>query len=181
MVDGALWVMQVLNGLQLGLLLFLVASGLTLVFGILDFVNLAHASLYMWGAMICASLTLYLGSFLLAVVVSLPLTGLLGWAVERFVARKLYGRDHLDQVLATFGLILVLSTSAHIIWGPQGIAVPLPEWLRGQVHWGESLVLPTYRLVIIAAGLVAAAGLFWLVNHTRLGRDRNRKSGKCIY
>lgn len=169
MVDGALVVMQVLNGLQLGLLLFLVASGLTLVFGILDFVNLAHASLYMWGAMICASLTLYFGNFFLAMVVALPLTGLLGWAVERWVARKLYGRDHLDQVLATFGLILVLSTGAHLIWGPQGIAVPLPQWLRGQVQWGESLVLPTYRLLIIGAGLAAAAGLFWLVNHTRLG------------
>ena len=169
MVDTALLVMQILNGLQLGLLLFLVASGLTLVFGILDFVNLAHASLYMLGAMICASFTFWLGSFLLAVIAALPLTALIGWAIEHFVARRLYGRDHLDQVLATFGLILVLSTAAQIIWGPQGIAVPLPQWLRGQVHLSESLVLPTFRLVIIAAGLLAAVGLFWLVNHTRLG------------
>ena len=168
-MDAALVVMQVLNGLQLGLLLFLVASGLTLVFGILDFVNLAHASLYMLGAMICASITFWVDSFLLAIVIALPLTATIGWAIEYFVARKLYGRDHLDQVLATFGLILVLGTSAHLVWGPQGIAVPLPEWLQGQVQFSESLILPRYRLLIIAAGLAAAGGLFWLVNFTRLG------------
>lgn len=168
-MDAALVVMQVLNGLQLGLLLFLVASGLTLVFGILDFVNLAHASLYMLGAMICASITFWVDSFLLAIVIALPLTAAIGWAIEYFVARKLYGRDHLDQVLATFGLILVLGTSAHLVWGPQGIAVPLPEWLQGQVQFSESLILPRYRLLIIAAGLAAAGGLFWLVNFTRLG------------
>ena len=168
-MDAALFIMQVLNGLQLGLLLFLVASGLTLVFGIMDFVNLAHASLYMVGAMICASVTFVVDGFLWAIVIALPLTALVGWAVERFVARKLYARDHLDQVLATFGLILVLGTSAHLIWGPQGIAVPLPEWLRGQVTLSETLILPRYRLLIIGAGLSAAAGLFWLVNYTRLG------------
>lgn len=168
-MDAALFIMQVLNGLQLGLLLFLVASGLTLVFGIMDFVNLAHASLYMVGAMICASVAFVVDSFLWAIVIALPLTALVGWAVERFVARKLYARDHLDQVLATFGLILVLGTSAHLIWGPQGIAVPLPEWLRGQVTLSETLILPRYRLLIIGAGLSAAGGLFWLVNYTRLG------------
>lgn len=168
-MDTSLLVIQTLNGVQLGLLLFLVASGLTLVFGILDFVNLAHASLYMLGAFICASLTFVLGSFLLAVVVSLPITALIGWAVERFVARPLYARDHLDHVLATFGLILVLDTAAHLIWGPEGIAVPLPDWLNGQIALSETLVIPTYRLLIIGAGLSAAGGLFWLVNYTRLG------------
>ena len=168
-MDTSLFIIQTLNGLQLGLLLFLVASGLTLVFGILDFVNLAHASLYMLGAFICATLTFALGNFLIAVAIALPITGALGWAVERFIARPLYSRDHLDHVLATFGLILVLDTSAHLIWGPQGIAVPLPAWLDGQVTLTETLVLPTYRLLIIAAGLAAAGVLFWLVNHTRLG------------
>ena len=168
-MDTSLLIIQTLNGLQLGLLLFLVASGLTLVFGILDFVNLAHASLYMLGAFICATLTFALGNFLIAVVVALPITAALGWAVERFVARPLYSRDHLDHVLATFGLILVLDTSAHLIWGPQGIAVPLPPWLDGQVVLSETLVLPTYRLLIIAAGLTAAGFLFWMVNYTRLG------------
>ncbi len=168
-MDTSLLVIQTLNGLQLGLLLFLVASGLTLVFGILDFVNLAHASLYMLGAFICATLTYAVGNFFLAVLIALPVTAALGWGVERFVARPLYARDHLDHVLATFGLILVLDTAAHLIWGPEGIAVPLPEAFRGQIALSETLVIPTYRLVIIAAGLAAAAGLYWMVTHTRLG------------
>lgn len=168
-MDFSLLIVQVLNGLQLGLLLFLVASGLTLVFGILDFVNLAHASLYMVGAMICASLTIALANFVLALLIALPLTAAVGWGIERAIARKLYGRDHLDHVLATFGLILVLGTIAHLIWGPKGISVPLPNVLRGQVALSETVVLPTYRLVIIATGLAAAAFLFWLVNYTRLG------------
>ncbi|MBS8226468.1 branched-chain amino acid ABC transporter permease [Vannielia litorea] len=168
-MDTSLLVIQTLNGLQLGLLLFLVASGLTLVFGILDFVNLAHASLYMLGAFICASLTYAVGNFFLAVLIALPVTALLGWGVERFIARPLYSRDHLDHVLATFGLILVFDTAAHLIWGPEGIAVPLPQAFRGQLELSETLVIPTYRLVIIAAGLAAAGGLYWMVTHTRLG------------
>ena len=167
-MDTSLLVIQTLNGLQLGLLLFLVASGLTLVFGILDFVNLAHGSLYMLGAFFCASLTYAFGNFLLAVLVALPCTALVGYLVERFVARPLYARDHLDHVLGTFGLILVLDTLVHMIWGPEGLAVPLPDYLRGQVSF-LGAVVPTFRLLIIAAGLAAAAGLFWLVNRTRLG------------
>lgn len=168
-MDYTLLFVQVLNGLQLGLLLFLVASGLTLVFGILDFVNLAHGSIYMVGAFICASLTFVLGNFLWAVLVALPLTGLVGFAIERVVARNLYDRDHLEQVLGTFGLILVLDTLAHMIWGPAGIAVPLPAWLDGQVHLFADVVIPTYRLLIIGTGLAVAGGLIWLVNYTKLG------------
>ncbi|MGR3804285.1 branched-chain amino acid ABC transporter permease [Marinibacterium profundimaris] len=167
-MDLTLFTIQLLNGLQLGLLLFLVASGLTLVFGILDFVNLAHASLYMLGAFICASFTLWLGNFVWGVLLALPVTALVGLVVERVVARPLYARDHLDQVLATFGLILVIDTAAQLIWGPAGIAVPLPDWLEGQVQIG-AVTLPSFRLLIIGAGLMAAAGLFWLVNYTRLG------------
>lgn len=168
-MDLSLLVIQTLNGIQLGLLLFLVASGLTLVFGILDFVNLAHGSLYMLGAFICASLTFALGDFILALIVALPLTGILGYLVERLVARNLYHRDHLDHVLGTFGLILVLDTLAHMIWGPQGIAIPLPHWLEGQVPLFGDAVVPTFRLLIIAMGLSTAMLLFWLVNYTRLG------------
>ena len=168
-MDTSLFVIQTLNGLQLGLLLFLVASGLTLVFGILDFVNLAHGSLYMVGAFICATLTFALGNFLWAVLVAVPITAVVGYLVERFVARSLYQRDHLDHVLATFGLILVFESVVHLIWGPEGITVPLPAWLDGQTPlWGD-VVVPTFRLLIIAAGLAAAGGLFWLVNFTRLG------------
>jgi branched-chain amino acid transport system permease protein len=168
-VDTSLLVIQTLNGLQLGLLLFLVASGLTLVFGILDFVNLAHGSLYMLGAFICATLTFALGDFILAMIVAVPLTGVIGYAVERLVARKLYQRDHLDHVLATFGLILVMDTAAHMIWGPAGIAIPLPHWLEGQVALTSEIVIPSFRFLIIAMGLATAALLFWLVNYTRLG------------
>ncbi|MFZ9990065.1 MAG: branched-chain amino acid ABC transporter permease, partial [Burkholderiaceae bacterium] len=117
-LDLNLVLMQLVNGLQLGLLLFMVAAGLTLVFGILDFVNLAHASVYMVGAMICASLSFIVGGFLPALVLAVPLTALVGLLIERLVARRLYSRGHLDHVLATFGLILVLNTSAHLIWGP---------------------------------------------------------------
>jgi len=168
-VDYTLLFVQVLNGLQLGLLLFLVASGLTLVFGILDFVNLAHGSIYMIGAFICASLTFVLGNFLWAVLVALPLTGLVGYAVELLVARRLYDKDHLDHVLGTFGLLLVLDTLAHMIWGPAGITVPLPAWLDGQIELFEGANIPVFRLLIIGTGLAVAAGLFWLVNYTRLG------------
>ena len=168
-MDTTLLVTQVLNGLQLGLLLFLVASGLTLVFGILDFVNLAHGSLYMLGAFICASLTFATGNYLLAILISLPLIGLAGYLVERLVARHLYERDHLDHVLGTFGLILVIDTLVHIFWGPQGIAIPLPQWLDGQVVLPGAIEVPTFRLLIIGTGLAAAAGLFFIVNMTRLG------------
>ena len=168
-MDYTLLFIQTLNGVQLGLLLFLVASGLTLVFGILDFVNLAHGSIYMLGAFICASLTFLVGNFLLAILIALPITGLVGYLIERVVARSLYTRDHLDHVLGTFGLILVLDTSAHLIWGPEGIAVPLPAWLDGRVTLFDGVVVPTFRLLIIATGLTVAAGLFWLVNYTRLG------------
>lgn len=160
---------QTLNGVQLGLLLFLVASGLTLVFGILDFVNLAHGSLYMIGAFICASLTFWTGNFLWAVVLALPIIAFVGYVVERTIVQSLYARDHLDHVLGTFGLILVLDTLAHLIWGPVGIAIPLPQWLDGQVELFEGVIVPSYRLLIIGVGLSVAAGLFWLVNYTRLG------------
>lgn len=168
-MDTTLLFVQALNGFQLGLLLFLVASGLTLVFGILDFVNLAHGAIYMIGAFICASLTFWVGNFLIALVIALPLTGLVGYAVERLVARYLYEKDHLDHVLATFGLILVLQTLAQIIWGPAGITVPLPTWLDGQITLFDGAVIPTYRLLIIVVGLAIAGGLMWLVNYTRLG------------
>lgn len=167
-MDISLFLIQLLNGLQLGLLLFLVASGLTLVFGILDFVNLAHGSLYMLGAFICATFTFATGNFLIAVVLALPITAAIGWAVERFIARPLYERDHLDHVLGTFGTLLVLDTSAHLIWGPEGYVVPLPEFLRGQIEIAGATI-PSIRILIIGVGLSVAVGLFWLVNYTKLG------------
>jgi len=168
-LDYTLLLIQVLNGLQLGVLLFLVASGLTLIFGILDFVNLAHGSIYMLGAFICASLTYALDSYLFAVILSLPIIGIIGYVFEIFLARPLYTRDHLDHVLATFGAILVIDTITHLIWGPAGIAIPLPNYLDGQIAISENIEIPTFRLLIIVVGLTAAFGLLWLVNFTKLG------------
>ena len=168
-MDTTLLLIQLLNGLQLGVLLFLLAAGLTLVFGIMDFVNLAHGSLYMVGAFLCSTLTIATGSFVWGVLLALPLTAVVGWGVELVVIRHLYQRDHLDHVLATFGLILCFDALVHLIWGPAGVAIPLPEWLHGQVSITSDVFFPTYRLVIIGAGLIVAVALFCLVTHTKLG------------
>jgi branched-chain amino acid transport system permease protein len=168
-MDGSLLLIQFLNGLQLGILLFLLASGLTLVFGIMDFVNLAHGSLYMIGAFLFATLIDVTGSFVLGLLLALPLTALVGIIVEMGVVRHLYARDHLDHVLATFGLILCFDTLVQMIWGPEGVAIAMPAWLDGQIAILPGVLFPLYRLVIIGAGLMVAAGLFVLVNHTRLG------------
>ena len=168
-MDWTLFVTQMLNGLQLGVLLFLLASGLTLIFGVMDFVNLAHGSLYMVGAYFCASLTDFTGSFVLAVLLALPLTALVGLAVEFIVIRRLYARDHLDHVLATFGLILCFDTAVQFLWGPEGMAIALPAVLDGQVEILPKIVFPTFRLLIIATGLVVALGLYVVVTRTRAG------------
>jgi len=135
----------------------------------MDFVNLAHGSLYMLGAFFCASLAQLTGSFALAAIVALPLTALCGLVIEMVVIRKLYSRNHLDHVLATFGLILCIDTIAEMVWGPAGIAIALPDILNGQVEVLPGVVVPAFRLLIIAVGLIAAAGLYVIVNHTRLG------------
>lgn len=168
-MDWTLLTAQLINGLQLGILLFLVASGLTLIFGIMDFVNLAHGSLYMAGAFICATLTQWTGSFIIGVLLAIPVVAVVGMVVEVIVVRQLYQRDHLDHVLATFGLILVFDTMTQLIWGPDGIVIPLPAWLDGRIAITSDIVLPTYRVAIILVGLLVAAGLFLIVTRTRLG------------
>lgn len=168
-IDFSLVLVQTLNGLQLGVLLFLLSAGLTLTFGIMDLINLAHASFYMLGAFFCASLTLVTGSFPLAILLSLLLTGVAALAVEYGIIKRLYARNHLDQLLATFGLILCFDTLVHIFWGPSGVSIPLPGWLNGQVTLMQDVVVPSYRIAIVVAGLVVAAGLYWLVGHTRTG------------
>lgn len=167
-MDWNLLITQLMNGLQLGLLLFLLASGLTLIFGIMDFINLSHGSFYMIGAYFCGTIVAYTGSFVLGVVIGLAGVFVVGALVECFIARKLYRQDHLDHVLVTFGLILIFDTLVHLLWGASGIAIPLPDVLNGQLTLGN-LVLPTYRLLIIVAGLLVAAGLYFLVSKTRLG------------
>lgn len=168
-MEASILAIQLLNGLQLGILLFLLSAGLTLTFGIMDFVNLAHGALYMLGAFFCATITIYTESFLLAVALSIPLTALAGYVLEKLVVQHLYHRDHLDHVLATFGLILCIDTIVHLIWGPEGMAIPLPDFLNTQIEIIPGIVFPTFRLLIIGMGLTAAAGLYVLVNHTRLG------------
>ncbi len=155
-MDWNLLITQLLNGLQLGLLLFLLASGLTLIFGIMDFINLSHGSFYMIGAYFCGTVVAYTGSFVAGVLFGLVGIFIVGALVERLIVSKLYRADHLDHVLVTFGLILIFDTLVHLIWGAADMAIPLPDALNGQVTLG-SLVLPTYRLLIIAAGLAVAA------------------------
>jgi len=167
-MDWNLLITQLMNGLQLGLLLFLLASGLTLIFGIMDFINLSHGSFYMIGAYFCGTIVSITGSFVTGVLIGLVGVFAVGALVERFIVRYLYRKDHLDHVLVTFGLILIFDTLVHLLWGPSGMAIPLPDALNGQVSLG-SLELPSYRLVIISAGLLVAVVLYFLVAKTRLG------------
>jgi branched-chain amino acid transport system permease protein len=160
---------QCLNGLQFGLLLFLLAAGLTLVFGIMDLVNLAHGSLYMLGAYFAATFVAWTGSFLAGAAMALVATLLVGMAVEVVALRRLYGRDHLDHVLGTFGLILFFNELVRLIWGAAGLSLPLPMWLIFPVEVLPGLYYPIYRIAIIVTALLVALLLYILVMRTRLG------------
>ncbi len=159
---------QMLNGVQLGLLLFLLSAGLTLVFGIMSFVNLAHGSLYMMGAYFAAAVFGWTGSFLAAALVAVPATMVLGLLIERIILYRLYDRDHLDQVLVTFGLILFFNELVRIIWGPSSVYMNAPKALMGTVNL-FGLPYASYRFAIIAIGLLVAAGLYLLIHRTRIG------------
>ncbi|MBM3406237.1 MAG: branched-chain amino acid ABC transporter permease [Betaproteobacteria bacterium] len=163
-----LLVEQALNGLQFGLMLFLLASGLTLVFGIMDMINLAHGALYMVGAFFAAWLAPIVNSFWLAIVLAVPLTALVGMVLESTLLRTLYQRDHLAQVLATFALILILNEAVRMIWGSD-MSLPTPKALSGPIELMPGLYYPSYRLMIIAVGLVIAVLLWFLVTRTRVG------------
>jgi branched-chain amino acid transport system permease protein len=164
-----LFLEQVLNGLQFGVMLFLLAAGLTLIFGIMGLINLAHGSLYMVGAFAGASVLATTGSFLLALVGGMVAAGLAGLVVESTIMRRLYARGHLDQVLATFGLILFFNEFVRMVWGPRPLYLDVPSWLAGTVEIFPGAGYPLYRLAIIAIGLAIALGLWWLVQRTRLG------------
>src|SRR5437899_4935196 len=159
---------QSLNGLQFGLMLFLLAAGLTLVFGIMDMINLAHGSLYMLGAFLAATLVQATGSFAAGVLLAIPATALLGMLLEMSVLRTLYARDHLSQVLATFALILILNEAVRIIWGPD-MPLSVPAALSGPVQLLPGMVYPAYRLLIIGVGAAVAGALYLLVARTRIG------------
>ena len=168
-MDWILLTEQSLNGLQFGLMLFLLAAGLTLVFGIMDMINLAHGSLYMVGAYLAAATAAATGSFLLAVLAALVGTAVLGMALEVTLLRRLYARDHLSQVLATFALILMLNEGVRIIWGDQPLMLNTPAALSGPVELLPGLFYPAYRLLIIGVGLAVALLLWVLVTRTRYG------------
>jgi branched-chain amino acid transport system permease protein len=160
---------QCLNGIQLGMLLFLLAAGLTLIFGIMDLVNLAHGSLYMLGAYFAATFSAFTDSFVLGAVLALLATLVVGMAVEVIAIRRLYGRDHLDHVLGTFGLTLFFNELVRLIWGPAGMTLSLPSQMLTAVQVLPGVYYPAYRLVIILATLAVALLLYILVMRTRIG------------
>lgn len=160
---------QLLNGAGYGLMLFLIAAGLTLVFGIMDVMNLSHGSLFMVGAYVAATAHVHSGSFAGAVLVAIAATVLVAVLLEVTLMRRLYGRDHLAQVLATFGVILVADDAVKMIWGPSPVMAPTPALLSGPVELFAGLPYPSYRLVVLAAGVLVAGLLYLLVNHSRVG------------
>jgi len=164
-----LFIEQFLNGLQLGLLLFLLAAGLTLVFGIMDMVNLAHGSFYMLGAYFAATFTAMTGHFIGGIVLALIATLLVGMVLEVVAIRRLYGRDHLDHVLGTFGLILFFNELVRLIWGPAGMNLTLPVWLNTAVEILPGVYYSMYRLSIIVVALAVAGLLYLVIMRTRVG------------
>ena len=164
-----LFLVQTLNGLQFGVLLFLIAAGLTLVFGVMDFINLAHGVQYMVGAYLAAAFTALTGNLFAGLLLTLPTALAIGLVLEVLIFRHLYDRDHLEQVLATFGLILFLNQSVKLIWGAAPLSVPVPDLLSGSVQLMPGLLYPVYRIAIIVAGLAVALLLYVLTTRTRTG------------
>ncbi len=160
---------QVLNGLQFGVMLFLMAAGLTLIFGVMGLINLAHGSLYMVGAFAAAAVAGLTGSFALALVAALAAAALAGAVIEIAVIRRLYNSDHLDQVLATFALILIFSEGTRWVFGSFPLFLDIPAALSGPVTLPGGIQYPLYRLTLIGAGLLVALGLWLLIERTRIG------------
>ena len=160
---------QILNGVQLGVMLFLMAAGLTLIFGVMGLINLAHGSLYMVGAFAAAAVAGATGSFLAGLVAALAAASLAGALIEVTVIRRLYAADHLDQVLATFALILVFSEGVRWVFGSFPLYLDIPDALSGPVTLPGGIDYPLYRLVLIGIGLAVGLGLWWLIERTRLG------------
>ena len=165
----SLFLVQSLNGLQFGILLFLIAAGLTLVFGVMGFINLAHGVQYMIGAYLTYMFYQVTGNFFAALMLGLVVALAIGLACEILIFRHLYARDHLDQVLATFGIILFVNEAVKAIWGPSSLILPPPESLSWSFEIIEGLQYPIYRLAVIAVGIAVAFGLYIIVFKTRVG------------
>jgi branched-chain amino acid transport system permease protein len=168
-MSTTLLLVQTLNGLQLGVLLFLIAAGLTLVFGVMDFINLAHGVQYMLGAYLAVMFYAITGNFFFALVLALLSALAFGLFLEFVVFRQLYGRDHLDHVIATFGIIIFLNQAVKYLWGAAPLSLPIPDFFSGAIELMPGLLYPVWRLVIIASGLGVALLLYLLVSHTRIG------------
>lgn len=168
-MDLSFLLIQTLNGVQYGLLLFLVAGGLTLIFGVMNIINLAHGAFYMIGAYLAFWLSTITGNLLSAIALALPIALLFGWAIERLTIRGLYGRDHLDQVLLTYGLILIFNELQRVLWGNDVHGVATPAFLSGSIQLTETQAYPVFRLFIAAVGLAVAAAMFLLIQKTKLG------------
>ena len=168
-MDTYTFLIQLLNGVQYGLLLFLVASGLTLIFGIMGVINLSHGSFYMVGAYLAWSLTQHLGSFWIALPAGILLSVALGVLLEWLFIRHLYRRDHLQQVLLTYGLILIFSELRSILWGDDVHSVAVPTLLAGSIPLTEILAYPVYRLWLSLVCIILAGLMYYLIQHTRLG------------
>src|SRR6185312_9194438 len=169
-----LLIVQTLNGLQFGVLLFLIAAGLTLVFGVMDFINLAHGVQYMLGAYFAVMFYALTGSFVLALLLALLASLAFGLLLEFAIFRHLYERDHLEQVIATFGIILFLNEGVKVVWGASPLSLPVPEALGGSVVLMPGLLYPVWRIVIIVSGLAVALLLYVLVTWTRAGASNAR-------
>lgn len=180
-MTSALFIEQLLNGLQFGVMLFLMAAGLTLVFGVMGLINLAHGALYMVGAFACAAVANATGSFSLGIAASIAAAAAAGAIVEIAVIRRLYTRDHLDQVLATFALILIFSEGTRWVFGSFPLFLDVPELLSGPVMLPGGIQYPLYRLAIILVGGLVAVGLYMLIAKTRLGiRIRAGESDRAM-
>ncbi len=168
-MSTTLFLIQLLNGVQLGLLLFLISAGLTLVFGVMGFINLAHGVQYMIGAYLLVAFYSVTGHFMAAMLLAMLAALVIGLLLETFIFRHLYDRDHLDQVLVTFGIIIFLNQLVKVIWGATPLTLDPPEFLSGSFQLVEGLMYPTYRVAIIIAGLAIALLLWLLVTRTKLG------------
>lgn len=168
-MSTTLLAVQTLNGLQLGILLFLIAAGLTLVFGVMDFINLAHGVQYMLGAYLAVAAYELTGGFWSAVLLGLLAALICGLLLEFLVFRHLYDRDHLDQVLATFGVILFLNEAVKVLWGAAPLSLPIPDALDGSIALMDNFNYPVYRVALLVTGLAVAILLYGLVTRTRIG------------
>jgi len=168
-MDITAFLIQLLNSIQYGFLLFLVASGLTLVFGIMGIINLAHGAFFMFGAYLVYWLTGVVDNYFVAILLGLPIMLVMGYVIERLAIARLYQRDHLYQVLLTYGLILILNELQKILWGSDFYSVPVPAVLDGSIQLTENQAYPIYRLFISVVCMLVAAGMYFVIARTRLG------------